>query len=84
MAQLLEVIAVGHSTLRRRSSKVNVDQLTFDREREIERVAGGIRELHPKREFSGVCGEAYRLCCERLQTLSPPTFTALMRDLEDE
>jgi hypothetical protein len=63
---------------------VNADQLTFDQEREIERVAGGIRELHSKREFSGVCSEAYRLCCEKLRSLSPPTFTALMRDLEDE
>lgn len=78
------VITVGHSTPRRRPSKVNADQLTFDQEREIERVAGGIRELHSKREFSGVCSEAYRLCCEKLRSLSPPTFTALMRDLEDE
>jgi len=75
---------VGHSTHRSRPSKVNADQLTFDQEREIDGLIAGIREFHPKREFSGVTGEAYRLCCERLQTLSPPTFTALMRDLEDE
>src|SRR3954454_4206717 len=52
-------------------------QLTFDHERDVDRLAAGIRDLHPKRERGGVCREAYRLCCEELRSRSYATYLAV-------
>lgn len=57
------------------------EQLTFAHECDIDRLAACIRELHPKRERSELCREAYRLCCEKLRSLSCPTYLDVMRDL---
>lgn len=65
-------------------SGCSTKQLTFDHERKIDQLAAGIRELHPKCEYGGVCREAYRLCCEQLRSLSYPTYLAVMRDLKDQ
>jgi hypothetical protein len=51
VAQARGVIALGRSSSRR-SKRVNSEQLNFDNEPEVERLAAGVRELHPKRDSS--------------------------------
>lgn len=50
-------------------------------DREISVLEDQVRELHPRRNESQVCREAYASCCEEIRALSPFAFRRVMRDL---